>query len=286
MSAAVSLREWAAALGGEVVSGQVSCPGPGHGAKDRSLSIRLSATAPDGFIAFSHAGDAWDACRDHVRRRLGVSRSPQPARSPKSGWWRELWGEAGNPIDTPVEGYLASRGLLLPAEVAGEALRFHPACPFGPGHRTPAMIALVRDIHSNSPIGIHRTGIDELGRKHTIDGKDRLALGSLKGGVVKLTPEADVTLGLGVGEGIETTLSLGVIWGGPVWACLNAGSLAQFPVLGGVDSLAVAVDSDEAGRDAPRQAVTRWREAGRETLVFEAKRERADLNDILRSKHG
>jgi hypothetical protein len=46
-----SLREIARALGGVVVGGQVSCPGPEHSPRDRSLSVRISADAPMGFSA-------------------------------------------------------------------------------------------------------------------------------------------------------------------------------------------------------------------------------------------
>jgi putative DNA primase/helicase len=65
-------RDVAHALGGEIVGSQIVCPGPNHTAKDRSLSVRLSASAPDGFIVHSHAGDDWRACRDYVRERLGL----------------------------------------------------------------------------------------------------------------------------------------------------------------------------------------------------------------------
>ena len=36
-----TLQSWARALGGEVSGGQVLCPGPGHSAKDRSLSVKI-----------------------------------------------------------------------------------------------------------------------------------------------------------------------------------------------------------------------------------------------------
>ena len=64
------LRAMARALGGEILGGQVVAPGPGHSAKDRSLGVRLSSGAPDGFLVHSYAGDDWRACRDHVRNRL------------------------------------------------------------------------------------------------------------------------------------------------------------------------------------------------------------------------
>ena len=70
----LDLRTIARALGGDVVGAQVLCPGPGHSAKDRSLSVRFSMLAPDGFVVFSHAGDDPLVCKDHVRGLLGLSR--------------------------------------------------------------------------------------------------------------------------------------------------------------------------------------------------------------------
>jgi hypothetical protein len=48
-----SLQEAARLLGGDVSGDQVLCPGPGHSPKDRSLSVRLGADLPDGFLAHS-----------------------------------------------------------------------------------------------------------------------------------------------------------------------------------------------------------------------------------------
>jgi hypothetical protein len=67
-----SINRIAEALGGEVSSGQVLAPGPGHSVQDRSLSVKLDDTAPDGFIVHSFAGDDPIACRDHVRRKFGA----------------------------------------------------------------------------------------------------------------------------------------------------------------------------------------------------------------------
>ena len=50
-------RKMAELLGGEVRGGQVRAPGPGHSAGDRSLSVMLDASAPDGFVVNSFAGD-------------------------------------------------------------------------------------------------------------------------------------------------------------------------------------------------------------------------------------
>ena len=54
-------RRLAHALGGEVVGrDRALVPGPGHSRHDRSLSIRLVSSAPDGFLVHSFAGDDLD----------------------------------------------------------------------------------------------------------------------------------------------------------------------------------------------------------------------------------
>jgi hypothetical protein len=72
MSSLPSLDQIAKALGGEVSGGQVRAPGPNHSPQDRSLSVKLDTEAPDGFVVHSFSGDGAIACRDHVRRKLGL----------------------------------------------------------------------------------------------------------------------------------------------------------------------------------------------------------------------
>src|SRR5437879_6150218 len=43
MDSETILGQLAHPLGGEIVSGQVLCPGPGHSARDRSLAVRPSS---------------------------------------------------------------------------------------------------------------------------------------------------------------------------------------------------------------------------------------------------
>jgi hypothetical protein len=68
----IKLRQLASALGGEIVGGEVLCPGPGHSARDRSLAVRLDKDAPAGFLIHSFSGDDPIECRDHVRQKLGL----------------------------------------------------------------------------------------------------------------------------------------------------------------------------------------------------------------------
>jgi len=286
----------AAVLGGEVTGrDRVLAPGPGHSAADRSLSILISATAPGGLLVTSHAGDDWRDCRDHVFRRLGVSpevrvKSEKPPiggfsadEADRTARAVQLWREAVDPRRTPVDAYFRSRGLALPPEACGEVLRWHPACPFGPGIRTGAMIALVRDVVTNEARAIHRTAISGDGAKRSDLGSNgRLTLGPVAGGAVKLTPDADVTTMLGLGEGIESSLSLRRIpeFGrSPVWALLSAGQVSRFPLLPGIETLWIAADHDPAGLRATEAAAEHWR--SREVLVVTPRRLKADLNDVV-----
>jgi len=59
-------------LGGEVTVNGIAAPGPGHSVRDRSLSIKLDADAPDGFVVHSFAGDDPIACKEYVRQKLGL----------------------------------------------------------------------------------------------------------------------------------------------------------------------------------------------------------------------
>lgn len=297
----MDLRSAARALGGEVAGRGIVCPGPNHSRRDRSLSVLFDASAPGGFTLHSHAGDDFGACRDYVRDRLGlIDPKAQPAPSPRepikggnetlppSASDRvvlalRIWREAREAAESPVARYLAHRGLDLVDDVHA-VLRFHPSCPFA-GSRTPAMVALVRNIVTNQPQAIHRSALSHDGEKVEVDGKDRLALGSIRGGAVKLTADEEVTTCLGIGEGIETTLSLRRLpefGASPVWSVLNAGGITSFPVLPGIECLWIAVDDDPAGRGASELCADRWHRAGREVFLVKSKTLGHDLNDVVR----
>jgi putative DNA primase/helicase len=209
-------------LGGEVVGrDRVLAPGPGHSPRDRSLSVMLDPTTPDGFVVHSFANDDWRACRDHVAARLGITRdrtravvaSTPPPRliRPAAANGLALWKEATSAAGTLAEQYLKSRSLTLP-ERADEVLRFHPSCPFG-SVRHPCMVALYRDIQTNEPKAIHRTALTADGRKI-----DRKALGPKGGCAIKLSADDDVMAGLTIAEGIETALAGMAINFRPAWA--------------------------------------------------------------------
>lgn len=292
MSDTLDIREVARALGGDALRGnRALVPGPGHSRRDRSLSIRLAPDAPDGFMVHSHAGDDWRACRDHVKAALGIDSggassprlvaSPEPDDRERIAQASAIWMGAGEPQGTPVEAYLASRGLSLPS-----AVRWHPSCPFGKSTRTGCMVALVVDIETNEPRAIHRTSLTADGRKVEVGGYDRLSLGPIMGGAIKLWPDETVTGVVGIGEGIESTLSLNRIpdlAALPVWSVLSANGVRAFPVLPGIETVFVAVDMDEAGVSAAEDLGERWYWSGRDVVFIEPRQPGQDLNDLVRA---
>lgn len=294
------LRSIARALGGEVSGLQVLAPGVGHSHRDRSLAVWLDARAPGGFLVHSFCGDDPLEAKDYIREKLGFSGQLGPKITPansvsqlatssddktRTAQALAIWSEARDPRGTPVEAYLRHRGLNL-EQTYLEAVRFHPACPFK-GKRTPAMVCLVRDILSNDPKAIHRTALTLEGYKVKVDGHDRLSLGPIAGGAIKLTPDEDVTTCLGIGEGLESTLSLQLApeFGlSPVWCLLSAGGVGGSPVLSGVECLWLAVDHDPAGVKAARTCSERWRDDGREVFLVKPRSERLDLNDTVKGE--
>ena len=75
----LSPQQVATALGGEARGDTVLAPGPGHRPVDRSLSVKIDAQAPGGFLVHSFANDDPIVCKDHVREKLGI-RDERPRR--------------------------------------------------------------------------------------------------------------------------------------------------------------------------------------------------------------
>lgn len=298
----MDIHAMAAMLGGEV-AGQTSllAPGPKHSPADRSLSIKFDPAARDGFIVHSFAGDDFIACRNHVceafgisSRRFGAVRS-MPPRSRRNNLMLSapdyqmvraddsiavalrIWNEARDPRRTVVTKYLAQRGLSIPDHCAESVVRFHPAL-FYDTQIVGGMVTLFRDIETNAPCGIQRTFLDGDGRK-----KARRMLGRAKMAAIKLVNDEDITLGLTVGEGFETSLA-GLQTGfKPVWALGSAGAIAGFPVLSGVEALTILCEVGDGGVNsrASHSCISRWMAAGQEAFVV-TPLVGEDLNDAWR----
>jgi putative DNA primase/helicase len=298
----MDIRAAARCLEGEISGTQILAPGPGHSRGDRSLSVRLDASAPDGFVVNSFAGDDPIICKDYVRQRLGlppfktnghkerppINHRPADDDAHRTKRALEIWNQARDPRGTLVERYLQGRGVTLPDD-CGEVVRFHNSCLFGRAlPRQPCMVALVRNIETNAPQAVHRTALNPDGaqQRDQMGKTARLSLGPVHGGAIKLTADVNVTLCLGVGEGIETTLSLqrqSAFGQSPVWSLVSAGGFGWLPLLPGIESLWIAVDNDSKGKERAEELSRRWADAGREVFTLMSRVEGDDLNDAVRA---
>ena len=76
----------------------------------------------------------------------------------------------------------------------------------------------------------------------------------------------------------------------PVWSTMTAVTLANFPVLPGVECLSIFADNDrakmqagrlrQAGNEAARKCAEAWANAGRETVIWTPPEIGTDFNDI------
>lgn len=195
--------------------------------------------------------------------------------------WRALvlWQEAVSIVETVVIRYVARRRILNQAlAIDNTVLRFHPSCPFG-AVRYPCLLALMRDVRTNEPCAIQRTALTKAGDKI-----DRMTLGPKSRAAIKLSADEDVTMGLTVGEGLETVLSAMQLDFGPAWAVGDAGNVRTFPVLSGVECLTIIVDNDYGGtgQRAALECSSRWTSAGREVFRIIPDRRGEDINDVVR----
>lgn len=193
-----------------------------------------------------------------------------------SAYGHALWGEC-RPVSGVAEAYLTARNCRIPPKDGD--LRYHAALKHPSGYVGPALVALVTDAITNEPISLHRTWVQANGKKADVEPARMLLGGHRKqGGVIRLWPDEAVTTGIGIAEGIETALSLA--WAiTPVWALIDAGNLADFPVLDGIDSLTIARDNDPAGIQAADACALRWADGDRRALVTQQTEN--DFNDSL-----
>jgi hypothetical protein len=188
---------------------------------------------------------------------------------------RRLWREAVPAAGTLVETYFAHRGLHLEP---GMPLRFHAHAwrNRAKGPPGPAMVALMTHPERNEPTGVHVTYLRPDGRGKADGPAAKVMLGHR--GIIRLSPDEEATLGLGLAEGIETSVAVmqRLNWR-PVWAATCAGAIATFPMLPGIEGLTVFADADAAGMRAAEACARRWSEAGREATIWAP--ERGDWRD-------
>jgi hypothetical protein len=263
---------------------RVRCPV--HGGVDLNLSIRNGTKGADILVrCYSHECDrrailkAIDEIGGRERRRPESIPLRDTYKSDPSKL-RHLLG-----LLQPLEGtigatYLRTRDLYLPS--LGHHMRFLPAKP--PRHPWPCMVGIVTDFTDATRIlTLHftRLHLDGLGKAPLPKHEQRSYLAGFpkKGGVIRLTDDADVDTRLGIAEGVETALAVHTSfrragWHMPVWSALDAGNMGALRPLDGIERLAIYADRGRAGELAADTLAQRWRSTtSAEVLISTARRD-------------
>lgn len=306
----LSLREFALALNGKIVSGGVSFAPAGHSDRDQSGRLFLDPSKHNGYrIACLSPRDDPIQVRDDVDLRCGLprwepasgreartfdpaeqaqrereaeslKREREAAAQVKAERGRRIWDEADCDPWSKLPGrYMRlHRGVEPAAETAGHASRFHAAGPWE-GLRVPMLLHGFRDIYTNEIVGLHRTRLDP----RTAEKTGRRMLGRAAGAAIKLSHDTTVTTGLHIAEGVESALAGMMLGLHPMWALGSVGGIAAFPVLAGIETLTICAETDDGGASqaAIEQAGNRWADAGREVHICRP-RVGGDLNDAIR----
>jgi putative DNA primase/helicase len=185
-----------------------------------------------------------------------------------------IWEGAMPAGGSPVETYLASRGLHLPPT---PTLRFHAGLKHPSSGIWPAMIALVTRGTDDMPLAIHRTFLArDGGGKAPVD-PQKMMLGPCHGGALRLAAPGHMLM---VGEGIETCLAAMQATDHPAWAALSTSGLRALELPTDVREVIVLADGDDPGEAAAWDAAQRWSCEGRRVRIARPP-QGLDFNDVL-----
>jgi hypothetical protein len=255
---------------------RLACPECDKGPKDTALSVERQA---DGSAV-------WWCWRCHAHggirgnRVLTVHTRPDPRVENRKlsalAACRAIWKQVQPLAGTLGEDYLRLRHCVLPP--ADGDLRFHASlfCP-EVDRALPALVARVSTVIGNKAVGIHRiwfrAGEAKAVKKWRLGGSDQPVC-------IRLWPNTAVTLGLGIAEGVETALSAAQAFK-PMWSTIDAGQMAKFPLVPGLESLTVFADYDQAGLDASKAVGQRYMHSGINANFLRPKNVGEDFNDVV-----
>ena len=271
----MKIIDWQAYAPGEH---RIVCPSCGRSGKDKTLGLTVKSDGGLGHCFRCQYTESFKHERGVVRRAPIIQPTQKVTQKHEtlSYWGRDLWSMC-LPIEGVARDYLKSRRCVVPPKDSD--LRWHHSLKHPSGYIGAGLVARVTDSLSGEARSLHRTWIQADGTKANVE-PPRMLLGnhSLKNACIRLWSDEYVSSGLAIGEGVETCLSLAHAFE-PVWATLDAGHLADFPVLAGVEVLTICRDNDLAGIKASEKCAARWLEAGH--IVHITSQIENDINDIL-----
>jgi putative DNA primase/helicase len=182
--------------------------------------------------------------------------------------WRteafRIWRATRSVKGTLAQAWLESHGIHL---VLPPTLRFHPRLEHFAGRAWPALCALITDVRSGLPLGIHAIYLASDGSSLAPVPSPMVTLGVCDGGVVRLGEPSDV---LTVGVGLLGCLMVAQVGAGAAWVTLTSSGLAGLDLPADVrDVILLAGDSP----DAAQAAAWRLKWQGRRVVIVAPLRE-------------
>ncbi|NDA89680.1 MAG: toprim domain-containing protein [Alphaproteobacteria bacterium] len=168
---------------------------------------------------------------------------------------KRLWNESLNPKNSIIENYLKNRELLL--DGIPESIRYCPNLYHGPtGKSFPVMLSAISKYGTDRIVAVHRTYLKTDGSDKADISPNKMMLGKVKGGAVKIASSSSTLV---VAEGIETALSIYAATKIPTWACLSASNLTtvELPPPNTTSEIIIAADNDQAGIKAASKLAIR-----------------------------
>jgi putative DNA primase/helicase len=228
-------------------------------------------------IGLHHTGTG-QGIRSNPARQIHTAK-PVKEKRRWSSYAQDIW-QASGPITGVAAAYLGAVGCRIPP--AEGDLRWHPNLENKRENWTgPALVARVTDPITNEPLTLHRTWITETNKAPLVEPRLVLRDHQLKGGVIRLWPDEEVTTGLALAEGIETALSAAHAFT-PIWSTVDKDNLSGFPVLQGIEAITIFADPKPGEIAAAEKCANRWLEAGREVRIWKSPVAGYDANDWVR----
>lgn len=263
-----------------------SCLCPAH--DDHNPSFSLSLGENGALLARCYAGCSFPDIMSALRRRRILENGrfieraennqcvpPKPTDEMVLRIWRETLPAEGS----PVQAYLKGRGYdgMIPP-----VLRFHPRLFHASRTYHPAMVAAVTLWPSKTISGVHRTYLTTDGLGKAPLSPNKMMLGMLKGGAVRLSP---IGTKLILAEGIETALSCFYATNIPTWSCLSTSGMmgVVVPPPEITSEIIICADGDAAGQHAADKLAKRLHGTGY-TVRMASPPQGQDFNDILRGQ--
>lgn len=288
------LRQIVACIGGELhdCGTRALCPGPGHSKNDRSMSLMIGRDGRVLINSFSSSTD-WRECQRWLEE-LKLIEPFDPKNPPfklprqqhiqnvderdrhKLDRAKSLWAQSLPLAGTLGARYAALRGLRL-YELPSTEIRFHPNVR---RMRAPSPAVLQKITSSTDRLmGIQCTYLDP-GTANRLPGREgRRIIGRFKSGAVRLAPAGQV---LGVGEGVESTVSAARRFAVSAWALLGSENLKAFTPPAGVELLLIFADHGKGGLIAAQTLKARALDTGIDARILPPPKSAGDWNDLDR----